>query len=304
MKITKKQLKEIIQEQATDYSPKYVDRRTTKKDTGWRPSSSFRKKLAWSTDGVLKNYPVLQKAFRNQTKKITIGSTTWTVLNTANLWSNSDAQVERLVVDALNRVPGIDAYWKKDVPQDPDGPTARQIAVSKLQYNPDVIFFDENDKLYVVEVKKTNSADFSSIPIASNVGYDWYILVAKDVGYIITGARYAAIASMRPEVLFDIPKSAKVKEHEVEELRGLSGAELESKLDSVTDRVMGVSSETLRSFIKKILKNRVVGDKSAKLSLPLSIAGHKIRADIKFEHVAKADTKKDYNVIDCPEINK
>jgi len=194
------------------------------------------------------------------------------------------------VVEALNQVSGIDAYWKKDVPKGQEGPSSKEKAVAKLQYNPDLVYFDENDKLYVVEVKKTNSRDFSSIPTASNVGYDWYVLIAQRAGYIIPGSRFSAIAASRPDVR-EMPKTAKVTEYEVEKLRGLSGAELESELDSVTNRVMGTSAETLRSFIKKILKNRIVGDKSAKLALPLSIAGHKIRADIKFEHAIKTNIK-------------
>jgi hypothetical protein len=284
MNITKKQLKNIIREQSTAHGQQWTDPTDI---SGWKASTSLRKKLAFVTDATLKNNPKFLRAFKTQ--QITAGKNTFNVLDTTNLWSRSDEAVEQLVVDTLNKG-GYDAYWKKNVPITDSTPPQRTTALAKLQYKPDAVYFDEDDKLYVVEVKKTNSKDFSSVPTASNVGYDWYILIAKNAGYIIPGSRYAAISASRPEVR-SMPKSARVQEFEVEKLRQLQGAELENELDSIAGRVVGSSTETLRSFIKKILKNRIIGDKSAKLSLPISIAGHKIRADIKFEHVVKAETK-------------
>ena len=210
----------------------------------------------------MRNNPKFLRAFKTQ--KVTVGKNTFNVLDTTNLWSGSDEAVEQIVVNALNKVDGIEAYWKKNVPLTKSTPPQRIAALAKLQYKPDAVYFDEDDKLYVVEVKKTNSKDFSSVPTASNVGYDWYVLVAKNAGYIIPGSRYAAISASRPEVR-SMPKAARVREFEIEKLRQLQGAELENELDSITSRVVGSSTETLRSFIKKILKNRIIGDKKRKI---------------------------------------
>jgi hypothetical protein len=246
------------------------------------------------TNSTLKNSEIAS-AF--PTKQINLGDMTFTILDTAGLWADSADAVERNVVDAINSISGIDAYWKKDIPGDP----IRQSMADELPYNPDVLYFDKQNNMYVVEVKKTNSSDFGGIPTASNVGYNSYVLIAKDVGYLLAGEKFAVVTGSREDVK-KIPKGSQIKELEIEKLRKLPSKEMEFELDKIAQRVAAsatASGQTLETFIKAVLKNRIAGDKSAKLTLPMSIAGHKIRADIKFEG-KEVKTKRNYlrNIIE------
>jgi len=251
-------------------------------------AASIRKKLAFMTNSSLK-FSEIAGAF--PTKQITLGKMSFDVLDTSGLWAASPDAVEKNIVDAINALPGIDAYWKKDIPGDP----VRQAIANELPYNPDVLYFDKQNNMFVVEVKKTKSSDFGSLPTASNVGYNWYILIAEDVGYLLSGKKFAVTASSREDVK-KIPKGSQIKEFEIEKLRELPSKQMEFELDQIAQRV-SVTAEAegqdLKSFIKAILKNRIAGDKSAKLTLPMAIAGHKIRADIKFEG-KEVKTKRNY----------